>query len=118
VGRRCARGHGHHGVNAPRQAGVTVRTDDAPIPTGARAVTGHHPGGAAGTLPPQGTHDGGRRVLAPIAFLGGGYSRPGVEDQLRAALAELQPEKLVGFTDQLALAAFAADRSGFCATGP
>ena len=118
MGRRWARGHGHHGVNAPWQAGVTVRTDDAPIPTGARAVTGHHPGGAAGTLPPQGTHDGGRRVLAPIAFLGGGYSRPGVEDQLRAALAELQPEKLVGFTDQLALAAFAADRSGFCATGP
>jgi hypothetical protein len=55
---------------------------------------------------------------ALIAFLGGGYSRPGAEDLLRATIAELQPEKLVGFTDQLALPAYAADRSGFRATGP
>jgi hypothetical protein len=44
---------------------------------------------------------------ALIALLGGGYNRPGPKDQLGAALTELQPEKLVGFTDQLALAAYA-----------
>jgi hypothetical protein len=43
---------------------------------------------------------------ALIALLGG-YSRPGAKVQLRAALAELQSEKLVGFTDQLALTAYA-----------
>jgi hypothetical protein len=43
---------------------------------------------------------------ALIALPGGGYNRP-AKDQLRATLTELQPEKLVGFTDQLALAAYA-----------
>lgn len=37
---------------------------------------------------------------ALIALLGDGYSRPGANYQFRATLAELQPEKLVGFTDQ------------------
>jgi hypothetical protein len=44
---------------------------------------------------------------ALIALLGGGYNRPGPKDQLRATLTELQPEKLVGFTDQLASATYA-----------
>jgi hypothetical protein len=46
------------------------------------------------------------KFRAQIALPGGGYNRP-AKDQLRATLTELQSEKLVGFTDQLALAAYA-----------